>query len=471
MLARLLQAAGRGSAALGGVMDMISYQIMELNQLALAPAQLCSDLTRMIFKDPLNPLAHTLLGRGIAASSELFGRMTRRGPKPAFGLTTTVVDGETIEVDEEVVWERPFCRLLHFKRRAAPAHKRQPRLLIVAPMSGHFATLLRGTVEAFLSTHDVFITDWADARFVPGDAGRFDLDDYIDYVIAICERLGRAGGAPLHLLAVCQPSVPVLAAVARMEAERNRHVPASMTLIGGPVDTRCGATALNRFAKRRGMEWFRKRCVHAVPFSYPGAGRAVCPGFLQLCGFMSMNFDRHVNACVDLFNHLCEGDGDAAEKHRRFYDEYLAVMDLTAEFYLQTIDTVFIRHSLPKGEMTHRGRKVAPSAIRRVGLMTIEGEKDDITGIGQTEAAHALCANIPVALRARHLQQDAGHYGIFNGSLFRAEIAPRICAFHTRVERLAVKAQAAQSASARRVQGGGRAAQVRRADHVQQVAA
>jgi poly(3-hydroxybutyrate) depolymerase len=338
-------------------------------------------------------------------------------------------------------------------------------------MSGHFATLLRGTVETFLPTHDVYITDWADARFVPADAGRFDLDDYIDYVIAMCEGLGRAGGPPVHVLAVCQPSVPVLAAMARMEAAKNRHVPASMTLIGGPVDTRRGATSLNSFARQRGLAWFRKRCVHAVPFAYPGAGRAVCPGFLQLCGFVSMNFDRHVNACFDMFNHLCEGDGDAAEKHRKFYDEYLAVMDLTAEFYLQTIDTVFVRHSLPRGEMTHRGEKVAPSAIRCVGLMTIEGEKDDITGIGQTEAAHGLCANIPEALRAHHLQKDAGHYGVFNGSRFRADIAPRICAFHARVERLALKAQATQPTRTRRVHRIGRAVQARQAVPIQQVAA
>lgn len=438
----------------------MSYQFMELNQLALAPARFCSDLTGLIFSHPANPLAHTPIGRSLAASSELFSRMTRPHPKPAFALTSTIVDGETIAISEEIVWERPFCRLLHFKRDRTRAPEPQRRLLIVAPMSGHFATLLRGTVETFLATHDVYITDWADARSVPRDAGLFTLDDYIDYVIELCERLGRAGGAPLHVLAVCQPSVPVLAAVARMEAENKRHVPASMTLIGGPVDTRRGATALNRFARQRGMAWFRKRCVHAVPWTYPGAGRAVCPGFMQLSGFMAMNFDRHVNACIETFHHLCKGDGDAAEKHRRFYDEYLAVMDMTAEFYLQTIDMVFIRHSLPRGEMTHRDRKVDPTAIRRVGLMTIEGDKDDITGVGQTAAAHELCVNIPAALRASHLQKDAGHYGIFNGSRFRVEIAPRICAFHARVDRLITHARA-QAASKRRSRPSCRLAQKR----------
>jgi poly(3-hydroxybutyrate) depolymerase len=418
-------------------MDKIAYQMVELSQLALAPAHLCSDLTRMTFNNPINPLAHTPIGRGLAASAELFGRMARRHGKPAFGFDATIVDGEEVEVCEEIIWERPFCRLLHFKRGVTNLARPQPRLLIVAPMSGHFATLLRGAVETFLPTHDVFITDWADARFVLRAAGLFDLDDYIDYVIEMCECLGRAGGPPFHLLAVCQPSVPALAAVARMEDQNNRHVPASMTLIGGPIDTRRHPTAVNRFAKQRGLEWFRKRCIHTVPFPYPGAGRAVYPGFLQLSGFLAMNFDRHLGACIEMFNHRIEGDGDAAEKHGKFYDEYFAVMDLTAEFYLQTIDTVFIRHSLPKGEMTHRDQKVDPVAIRRVGLMTIEGGKDDISGIGQTAAAHEICASIPAALRARHLQKDVGHYGTFSGARFRAEIAPRVCAFHARFDRFA----------------------------------
>jgi poly(3-hydroxybutyrate) depolymerase len=273
---------------------------------------------------------------------------------------------------------------------------------------------------------------------VPCAAGLFDLDDYIDYVIEMCECLVRAGGAPLHLLAVCQPSVPVLAAVARMEAEQNPHVPASMTLIGGPIDTRRRPTAVNRFAKKHSLEWFRKRCIHAVPFSYPGRGRAVYPGFLQLSGFLAMNFDRHLRACMAMFNHLVQDD-DAAEKQRRFYDEYLSVMDLTAEFYLQTVDTVFIRHSLARGRMTHRDQEVDPATIKRVGLMTIEGGKDDISGIGQTAAAHEICANIPSALRAHHLQTDVGHYGMFSGSRFRAEIAPRVCAFHARLDRLRIQ--------------------------------
>ena len=414
---------------------MFAYDSFEMTHLALTPARALFDLAWMTFKNDFNPLAHTLIGRNLAASAELFGRMTRRYSKPAFNLDTTVVNGERVGVAEEIVWERPFCGILHFKRDLAPTQKPQPRLLIVAPMSGHYATLLRNTVETFLRTHDVYITDWADARLVPHAAGRFDLDDYIDYVIEMCELLSRAQCTPFHILAVCQPSVPVLAAVARMEAEGSRHVPASMTLIGGPIDSRRSPTAVDKFAEEHGTDWFRKNCIHTAPFNCPGVGREVYPGFLQLSGFMAMNFKRHVSAHLKMFNHLVVGDGEAAEKHRRFYDEYLAVMDLTAEFYLQTIDTVFVRHSLPKGEMTHRDKKVDLTTIKRVGLMTVEGEEDDIVGIGQTYAAHEICANIPEPMRADYLQKGVGHYGIFNGSRFRTEIAPRIRAFHARFDR------------------------------------
>ena len=326
-------------------MNMFAYDSFEMTHLALTPARALFDLAWMTFKNDFNPLVHTLIGRNLAASAELFGRMTRRYSKPAFNLDTTVVNGERVGVAEEIVWERPFCGILHFKRDLAPTQKPQPRLLIVAPMSGHYATLLRNTVETFLRTHDVYITDWADARLVPHAAGRFDLDDYIDYVIEMCELLSRAQCTPFHILAVCQPSVPVLAAVARMEAEGSRHVPASMTLIGGPIDSRRSPTAVDKFAEEHGTDWFRKNCIHTAPFNCPGVGREVYPGFLQLSGFMAMNFKRHVSAHLKMFNHLVVGDGEAAEKHRRFYDEYLAVMDLTAEFYLQTIDTVFARHS------------------------------------------------------------------------------------------------------------------------------
>ena len=415
-------------------MNQYAYHFFEMAQLAMAPARALSDLTRMTFKNPINPMTYTAVGRNLAASAELFERMTRRYGKPAFSIDKIFVDGREVGVTEEIVWLRPFCHLLHFKRDLPESAPPQPRLLIVAPMSGHYATLLRGTVETFLQTHDVYITDWVNARMVPMAIGKFDLDDYVDYVIDMCVHLSEAGGQPFHILAVCQPSVPVLAAMARMEAENSPHVPASMTLKGGPIDTRRSPTAVNRLAEKRGSNWFRRNCIHVAPFPYPGVGRKVYPGFLQLSGFMAMNFDRHVNAHLEMFNHLVEGDGDSAEKHRDFYDEYLAVMDLTAEFYLQTIDTVFVYHLLPKGEMKHRGDLVDLTAIRRVGLMTVEGEKDDISGVGQTEAAQDLCVNIPADLRLHYVQKDVGHYGVFNGSRFRKEIAPRVCAFHARVE-------------------------------------
>ncbi|MCW6506808.1 polyhydroxyalkanoate depolymerase [Lichenifustis flavocetrariae] len=408
----------------------MSYQMYEMAHLALLPARMMSDATRVWFKNPLNPAAYTPFGRNMAASAELFERMTRRYGKPVFGFETTVVDGVEVTVHEEFVWERPFCKLLHFRRDGLEGRPPQPKLLIVAPMSGHYATLLRGTTEAFLPHFDVYITDWADARMVPKAVEVFDLDDYIDYVMAMCRLLGRQEPTtPVHTLAVCQPAVPVLAAVARMEAENDPLSPASMTLMGGPIDTRRSPTAVNKLAEDRGTDWFRQNCLRTVPFPYPGMGRSVYPGFLQLSGFMAMNLDRHVNAHFDMFKHLVQGDGDSADKHREFYDEYMAVMDLTAEFYMQTIETVFVRQALPKGEMTHRGKPVDPTEIRHVGLLTIEGEKDDISGLGQTEAAQDLCINIPAHMKKHHVQMGVGHYGVFNGSRFRAHIVPMIVDF------------------------------------------
>jgi poly(3-hydroxybutyrate) depolymerase len=324
------------------------------------------------------------------------------------------------------IWERPFCKLLYFERLIGrPPRKPQPRVLIVAPMSGHYATLLRGTVEAFLPDHDVYITDWADARMVPMSAGRFDLDDYIDYVIEMLQFLG----GNVHVVAVCQPSVPVIAAAALMEASHDPFVPLSMTLMGGPIDTRSNPTAVNNLAQERGIDWFRSNVITRVPFPHPGFMRDVYPGFLQLNGFVSMNLDRHIDAHKNLFRHLVAGDGDSAQKHREFYDEYLAVMDLAAEYYLQTVDTVFVKHALPKGEMTHRGKPVDLTKIERVSLMTVEGEKDDISGIGQTEAAHRLCSSLSPDKKVHYMQKGVGHYGVFNGSRFRAEIVPRISDF------------------------------------------
>jgi poly(3-hydroxybutyrate) depolymerase len=401
------------------------YYFYEAAFTAMAPARAMADASRLFYINPANPLAHTSFGRTMAASAEMFERATRRYGKPAFDLPFTVVDGHEAAVVERVVWSKPFCNLLHFDRALKRSAAGQPKVLIVAPMSGHYATLLRGTVEAFLPTHEVYITDWIDARMVPLTEGVFDLDSYIDYVKEMLELLGP----DVHVMAVCQPSVPVAAAVALMEAEDNPNVPYSMTLMGGPIDTRRSPTAVNKLAEERGMAWFQKNCIFKVPFPNPGFYRDVYPGFLQLSGFMAMNIDRHMNAHWEMFTHLVARDGDSAEKHRDFYDEYLAVMDLTAEFYLQTVDTVFVRHALPKGEMTHRGAKVDLMAIRRCAVMTVEGENDDISGVGQTKAMHELCVNLPKSKQFYHLQKDVGHYGVFNGSRFRKEIAPAIKGF------------------------------------------
>ena len=408
-------------------MTPFSYQFYEMAHLALAPARAVSDATKLFYKNPMNPLTHTVWGRNMAASAELFERLTRRYGKPAFDLPQTQIDGKIVDIHEEIVWSKPFGQVIRFARQA---RRSDSRLLIVAPLSGHYATLLRGTVQAFLPHFDVYITDWADARIVPMAAGKFDLDTYIDYLIEIIQFLSvDAPGAGLHTLGVCQPSVPLIGATALMEARGDRSAPASMTLMGGPIDTRRSPTAVNQLAQERGTEWFRRNCIHVVPFPYPGVGREVYPGFLQLSGFMAMNLDRHVNAHLDMFNHLVQGDGDSAEKHRDFYDEYMAVMDLDAAYYLQTIETVFVRHLLPKGEMMHRNEAVDLTAIHNCGLMTVEGERDDISGVGQTQAAQDLCVNIPADRKHHHLQLEVGHYGVFNGSRFRRDIAPRICSF------------------------------------------
>ncbi|ODR92098.1 polyhydroxyalkanoate depolymerase [Sinorhizobium alkalisoli] len=411
----------------------------------LTPARATTRGMKVIFGNPSNPISRTVYGRTIAAACELFENATQRYGKPTFGFSTTLVDGQQCCVSERVVWERPFGRLIAFDRdlgqprpkpnapigqvipfdQARHRAKPQPKLMMIAPLSGHFATLLRGTVEAFLPTHQVFITDWTDARMVPLSQGRFDLDDYIDYLIAMF----RALGPDLHILAVCQSSVPVIAAIASMEAENDPLTPRSVTLIAGPIDARRSPTAVNRFAEKRSIEWFRKHCIAKVPSDYPGSLRDVYPGFMQLSSFMAMNIDRHLTAHCKMLKHLVNGDGEAAEKHRDFYDEYLAVMDMTAEFYLQTVEQVFLRHDLPKGAMIHRGKRVDLGAIRRCAIMVVEGEKDDITGVGQTRAALELTPNLPRDKKVYHLQKGAGHYGVFNGSRFRAEIAPRITHF------------------------------------------
>jgi len=401
------------------------YQLYDIQHALLTPARITAEITRALCQNPWNPLSHTQAGRTIAAGAEVFERMTRRFGEPDWALIDTTIDGKKVDVIEEVVVEKPFCQLTHFKRNTK---RKDPRVLLVAPMSGHFATLLRGTVEALLPHHDVYVTDWIDARQVPINEGKFNLDDFITYLREFMALLGPR----THLIAVCQPAVPVLAAVSLMAADDDPNQPLTMTLMGGPIDTRISKTAVNRLAEERPLSWFETTVLDTVPFYYPGAFRKVYPGFLQLSGFMSMNLDRHVGSHMKFFSHLIQGDGDSADSHRKFYNEYNAVMDITAEFYIQTIDTVFQRHLLPRGEMKWRDPlsqklvPVLPKCIEHTALLTIEGELDDISSRGQTTAAHELCYNLPQRKQFHHFQLKTGHYGIFNGSRWRKDIMPRI---------------------------------------------
>lgn len=399
------------------------YHAYELNRRIAQPVRLWANALEQIYSSPYNPWSETWFGKSVAASAEIVARLTQNYGKPAFGLATTTVEGETVAVNEEILLRKPFGQLLHFHRDTPHLKngKRHPKVLVVAPMSGHFATLLRGTVEALLPEHDVHITDWLDAREVPLSDGNFDLDDYIDYIVEFCRYLGP----DLHVIAVCQPSVPVLAAASLMAEARDPRQPKSLTLMGGPIDTRESPTVPNDLAMRNSMMWFRQNVISSVPLNYPGAFRRVYPGFLQLTSFISMNLDRHVNAHMRQFEHLIKGDDDSADGHRAFYDEYLAVMDLTAEFYLQTIQVVFKEHQLPRGAWLSRGRRIDPAAIE-TALMTVEGELDDISGLGQTRAAHALTPNIPGARHVHWEQPRVGHYGIFNGRKWREQIMPRV---------------------------------------------
>ncbi|HMR32291.1 MAG TPA: polyhydroxyalkanoate depolymerase [Geminicoccaceae bacterium] len=400
----------------------MQYHAYELAHAMLSPLRTQSRIVSRALENPFNPMAHTTMGKLMAASCEVFEGITRRYGRPEWGIDETRVVGLPTPVYEEVVWSTPFCQLRHFNRDEKVCGKRyDPKVLLVAPMSGHYATLLRGTVQAMIQEHNLYVTDWADARDVPLSAGRFDLDDFIDHVMQMI----RFIGTNTHVIAVCQPSVPVLAAAALMAEADDPFRPASLSLMGGPIDTRRNPTKVNELAKTRSIDWFERNVIHHVPWPNPGFMRRVYPGFIQLTGFMQMNLDRHLNAHVDLFNHLVKGDCDSAAQHRTFYDEYLAVMDLPAEFYLQTVHTVFQQHALPDRRMTYRGHRIDCGAIRDA-LMTVEGERDDICGLGQTVAAHDLCTNIPPELRYHYVQPGVGHYGVFNGTRWRTEIQPRI---------------------------------------------
>ncbi|HEY0621480.1 polyhydroxyalkanoate depolymerase [Sphingomonas sp.] len=397
------------------------YDAYEMQRSMLAGASALANFSAGLLNNPANPFAYFGGGPILASALEVFAHAAAPRGKPDFGLGFTTIDGKRIDVREEIVLRKPFGQLKRFVREGVEGG---PKLLIVAPMSGHFATLLRGTVERMLPSADVYITDWRDARQVPLSDGRFDLDDYVDYVIEFMEAIGAEGDARPHVLAVCQPSVPVYAAVALMNADQHPNRPRTLTMMGGPIDTREAPTAVNTLATERPHAWFAQNVIATVPATYPGAGRRVYPGFLQLAGFMTMNLGSHMISHWEMFKHLVKGDGESAESTMRFYDEYRAVCDMTAEFYLQTIDVVFQAHALPKSEMMHRGRRVDPAAITDTALLAVEGERDDISGLGQTKAALTIATKLPARMKKYHMAPGVGHYGIFNGSKWRTKIAP-----------------------------------------------
>jgi len=397
------------------------YDAYEVQRSLLAGASKLAGLGAGWLNNPTNPWGYSSMGPMVAASLEVFAHASAPRGKPEFGLGTTHVGRRLVPVDEQVLLRKPFGQLKHFAREGA---EHSPPLLIVAPMSGHYATLLRGTVERLLPGHDVYITDWRDAKLVSLDDGRFDLDDYVDYLIEFLDHIGERTGQRPHLLAVCQPAVPAFAATALMGADKHQWRPRTLTMMGGPIDTREAPTAVNTLATQRPHSWFQNNVIATVPMIYAGAGRQVYPGFLQLAGFMTMNLGSHLVSHWEMFKHLVVGDDESADATRDFYEEYRSVCDMTAEFYLQTVDVVFQRHLLPKGELTHRGRSVDPKAIRDTALLAIEGERDDISGIGQTRAALDIASKLPAAKKKYFMAKDVGHYGIFNGRKWRERIAP-----------------------------------------------
>ena len=399
------------------------YQVYEMQRAAIAPMRMFATSALQVLDNPFNPFRPSPLAKIASAALDSFEHTTRPFGKPLFGHRSTMIDGAPVDVLEEVVAARPWGDLKRFVRLADRPN--DPKVLMVAPMSGHYATLLRGTVEAFLPDHDVYITDWRDAREISVLGPEFDLNDYIDYVTEFLRMLGP----DTHVIAVCQPAVPVLAAISLMNANDPQACPRSMTLIGGPIDTREAPTQVNLFAKKHKLDWFHNNVIHRVPFGNVGVMRKVYPGFLQLAGFMAMNLDKHVQAHWEMFQHLVEGDGETLGSKRAFYDEYRSVMDLSAAFYIQTIDQVFQRHLLPRGLLMHRGEKVDIGANERTAMLTIEGERDDISGLGQTRAAHPLAHRLPAQMHGHLEQKGVGHYGLFNGKRFRADVAPTIKAF------------------------------------------
>jgi poly(3-hydroxybutyrate) depolymerase len=398
------------------------YDAYEVQRSFLAGASRLAGMSSGWLNNPVNPFAYASMSPLIAAGLDVFAHAAAPRGKPEFGLDETVIRGRKVKVHEEIVLRNTFGQLKRFVREGVG--EKDPPLLIVAPMSGHFATLLRGTVERMLPKHDVYITDWRDAKAVPLSEGRFDLDDYIDYLIEFTELIGEETGKRPHVLAVCQPAVPAYAATALMNSTKNRWRPKTLTMMGGPIDSRQAPTAVNTLATERPLGWFEKNAVATVPMLYPGSGRQVYPGFLQLAGFMTMNLGNHLVSHWEMFKHLVEGDEESATATQDFYEEYRSVADMTAEFYLQTVDVVFKRHLLPKGELKHRGRTVDPKAIKDTALLAIEGERDDISGIGQTKAALDISTGLSELKKKYFMAKDVGHYGIFNGRKWRERIAP-----------------------------------------------
>ena len=404
------------------------YQLHEMQRSFLTPLVHWAEATANLFTNPVSPFAHAPFAQRIAAGYELMYRLGKDYEKPEFGIHDTEIKGKTVGIEQEVALEKPFCKLLHFKKQL-PAKERtalkQPTVLLVAPLSGHHSTLLRDTVRGLLPEHDVYITDWIDARMVPVEAGAFHLDDYIYYV----QEFIRLLGPDLHVVSVCQPTVPVLAAISLMASAKDKKLPKSMTMMGGPIDPRKSPTKVNDLAVEKKFSWFENTVIYGVPHNYPGFGRKVYPGFLQHAGFIAMNPGRHAQSHREFYQHLVAGDGEPAESHRQFYDEYNAVLDMPAEYYLDTIKIVFQEFRLPNGTWEVGGELVRPQDIKNVALLTVEGELDDISGAGQTQAAHKLCSSIPASHKEDFIAPKCGHYGIFSGRRWREVVCPELTAF------------------------------------------
>jgi poly(3-hydroxybutyrate) depolymerase len=465
---------GRGPAPIPTRGLAMLYQLYETQRALLSPFAEFASATSKLYNHPLSPFAHTPGAQRVSAGLDLMHRLSKDYEKPAFGITSAKVAGVEVAVQEQVAITKPFCRLLRFKRftddvAVLTRLKDQPTVLVVAPLSGHHSTLLRETVRELLKDHKVFITDWTDARMVPKEAGAFHLDDYVNYVQEFIRHIGGmpapetaspslprgsarttggAGSLPVNVISVCQPTVPVLAAVSLM-ASRGEKTPRTMTMMGGPIDARKSPTAVNNLAMNKSYEWFENNVIYRVPTNFPGSGRPVYPGFLQHTGFVAMNPDRHLTSHYDYFLDLVRGDDDSAEFHRDFYDEYNAVLDMPAEYYLDTIKTVFQDFALVNGTWRVNEELVRPQDIKTTALLTIEGELDDISGAGQTRAAHDLCTGVPKSRQFHYDAIGAGHYGIFSGRRWREKVYPTVRDFIASHQGPAAKALTAAKPAAR----------------------